>query len=714
MSKKPASLNDPQAKREAERYDNPIVSREAIIEYLEQKGRAVSFKHLANKFTPKDRERADALKRRLGAMVRDGQLFANRRGSYVIVKQLDLVAGRVDIARDGFGFLVPDEKGRDDIFLPAREVRALMPGDRVLVRPVVNPAQGKTHGVVAEVLERRRTRLVGRYLEEEGICFVSPLDRRIPQDVIVKREDQMPQPGEYVSVELVAQPGKRQQPIGRIVEILGDASLAGMEKEIAIREHGLPHQWPEGMDALLNAMPDTVSSEGRKDFRMQPFVTIDGEDARDFDDAVYVVQGKNGRFTLFVAIADVSHYVKPGTCLDQEAALRTTSVYFPGAVIPMLPERLSNDLCSIKPEVDRYAVIAELEIDAQGQRVSQSFYRGVIRSHARLTYTQVAQVLDSEQQDHAFYPQLKALSALFDVLYAARQERGAIDFETTETCIHFNDVGKIDQIRPVVRNRAHRIIEECMLIANVAVAEFLRAKSAPMLYRVHPTPAQQDIEQLRASLRPLNISLPGQDQPHAKDYCAVLNQAKTRADQKVIQRMVMRSLPPAIYQTQPDNHFGLAYDHYTHFTSPIRRYPDLLIHRALLSAINAGEDPPVADGLAAIGKLCSENERRADLAARDATDWLKCHYLLDKIGQVFHGSIATVTRFGVFVTLDEIYVDGLVHITALKNDYYHYDESQMQLVGRRYGEVYTVGQPLKIRVVGVNLDERSIDFALEA
>lgn len=716
MPKKPNLPKDPHAAREAKKYDKPIASRELILEYLEKKGRAVSFKNLEKRFTANDSQRTDALRRRLGAMVRDGQLLANRRGSYVIAQQLDLVAGRVDIARDGYGFLIPDKKGADDIFLPAREVSALMPGDRVLVRPIKKPGERKVHGVVAEVIERCRTKVVGRYLEEKGICLVSPLDRRIPQDVIVQRVEVMPLPGEYVLVELLAQPGKRQQSIGRIVEVLGDAANSGMEVEIAIREHGLPHEWPPGIDAELKAIGDQIDQTEagkRKDLRSLPFVTIDGEDAKDFDDAVYASQNPDGGWVLQVAIADVSHYVKPGSVLDDEGQNRTTSVYFPGSVIPMLPEQLSNGLCSLRPDEDRLVLVAKLDIDAQGRLQNTEVFKSVIRSHARLTYTKVAQVLETQDTSHARYKELTVLSGLFDVLNEARAKRGAIEFESRETKIHFNDDGKIDVIKPVVRNKAHRIIEECMLIANVAVAEYLRTRKAPIVYRVHPTPALEQVKALREGLVGLGLSLGGGEEPHAKDYTKVLNQAKGRKDETIIQTKVLRSLPPAVYQTQPDNHFGLAYDHYVHFTSPIRRYPDLLIHRALVASFDGKEAIAPKEGLNTLAARASENERRADLAARDATDWLKCHFMLDKIGEVHTGKISAVTSFGVFVTLKDIYVEGLVHITALKNDYYTFEPEKMRLVGRKAGMVYQLGDEMQVRVVRVDLDERNIDLALE-
>lgn len=721
MSKTP-SQQDPFREREAQKYENPIPSREFIMELLEQHGVPLDNRQIAKALKLRDPERLDALSRRLRAMERDGQLMRNRRGGYGLISKMDLIAGRVIGHPDGFGFLVPDEGG-DDLFLSAREMQGLFHGDRAVVRVAGVDRRGRREGALVEVLERNTQRAVGRYHVEGGVGFVVPDNKRIVHEILVPQEQAYgAHHGQIVTVQIIEQPTRYRQAIGRVIEILGDHMAPGMEIDVAIRAHQLPLEWSLLVQDEAERLPPVVPEEakqGRTDLRSLPLVTIDGDDSMDFDDAVYAEpRGKGWR--LVVAIADVSHYVSPGTALDAEARSRGNSVYFPGRVIPMLPEQLSNGLCSLNPQVDRLCMVCDMEVSAAGILRDYTFYPAVMRSAARLTYTKVAAMLvDGDAALRAEYsavvPHLEHLYALFQALNAQRQKRGAIDFDTTETRIVFGAGRKIESVVPVVRNDAHRLIEECMLLANVATADFLSKAKVSIVYRVHEGPTQEKLTNLREFLRELGLSLGGGDQPQARHYAALLQQISARPDAHLIQTVLLRSLSQATYSPDNQGHFGLAYDAYTHFTSPIRRYPDLLVHRAILHVLS-GKRPDTFryghDDMVALGEHCSMTERRADEATRDAVDWLKCEYMLDKVGEVYEGIVTGVTGFGLFVELNDIYVEGLVHVTSLRNDYYHFDPAHHRLVGERTHQIYRLADKLKVRVLRVDLDERKIDFEL--
>ena len=495
----------------------------------------------------------------------------------------------------------------------------------------------------------------------------------------------------------------------------------GMEIEVAILAHGIPSKWPDDVTSIVSKIPLRVDPEqlqGRTDLRHLPFVTIDGEDAKDFDDAVYCYPKAKGGYQLYVAIADVSHYVAIGSPLDKEAARRGNSVYFPGKVVPMLPEALSNGICSLNPHVDRLCMVVEMAITDDGKINRSRFYRGVIHSQARLTYTQVSQWLIDGHTDekHAeLLPMLQTLHTLYGILYKTRKIRGAMDFDTTETRIEFDENRKIQRIVPVIRNDAHKLIEECMLAANVATARFLEKARIPTLYRVHPAPEEDKIIGLRKFLGELGLQLGGGKKPNPKDFQTTLSAIGDRPEKHLIETVMLRSLKQAQYIEANDGHFGLAYSAYTHFTSPIRRYPDLLIHRAVGYLIDNQDVETfnyTEDDMSRLGKHCSATERRADEATREVVSWLKCEYMQDKLGQVFPGRISAVTGFGIFVELDDIYVEGLVHVTSLKNDYYTFDAVKHRLVGERGGQVYRLGDKMTVLVARVDLDERKIDFEL--
>ena len=718
MSDKYHKSKDPFIKREQEQYGTPVPSREYIINFLDGFGKPVPAKKIIQGFDLKSDDEREGLRRRLIAMTRDGQIIANRRGSYGLVSKMELVRGRVLTHRDGFGFLIPDDGG-DDIFMPARQVRGVFTDDVVLVR-VISGGARRREGVIVEVLERNTHQVVGRYYNDEGVGYVDPDNKAIPLDISIPPGNEGgAENGQFVVAEILGQPGKRRGPHGRVIAILGDHLTPGMEVELAIRSHELPFEWSEAVLQEAGSYQAEVTEKdkaGRNDLRHLPFVTIDGEDAQDFDDAIYCKPVKGKGWTLWVAIADVSHYVRTDSALDKEAKARGNSAYFPAKVIPMLPETLSNNLCSLKPEVDRLVLVCEMDIDEQGVIEDFRFSEAVIHSHARLTYTEVSAMIDGKKtQNHQFYKHLKPMYQLYKKLLRRRLLRGAMEFNTTDTQIHFDDKGKIDCIKPTQRNEAHRLIEEAMLAANVCTAKWLAKHKMPFLYRVHEGPQESKLIALRDFLKAFSLRLSGGTKPHAMDYAKLLERVHKRPDAHLIQMVMLRSLQQALYLPDNAGHFGLAYDEYCHFTSPIRRYPDLLVHRAIKHVLQGRKPkkfPYDQHAMLEIGEHCSMTERRADRATREATDWLKCEYMQDKVGEVFDGRITEVTGFGVFAELDEIYVQGLLHVTSLKNDYYHHDQTHHLLRGKRGGHVYRLGDPIKVLVARVDLDKRKIDFDL--
>ena len=715
-------VKDPFAEREAEKYERPIPSRELILEVLKEQGRPAKLEELADFLGVLDADDVESLRRRLQAMERDGQLLRNRRDRYCVVNRKDLTTGRVLGHPDGFGFLRPDDGG-EDLFLSPREMRSLMHDDRVVVSVTGIDRRGRREGTVVEVLERNTTRVVGRLYIEQGIAFVVPGQKNLIHEILIPESlvgDA--QAGQIVVTEIIEQPTLRREPIGKVIEVLGEHMAPGMEIEVAIRGYDLPHEWPDEVLAETAGLSPHVvidEPERRVDLRHLPLVTIDGEDARDFDDAVYCERTAKG-WKLYVAIADVSHYVRPGSALDQEAMRRGNSVYFPQRVIPMLPEVLSNGLCSLNPEEDRLCMVCEMNVNASGSVMRSRFYQGIMRSHARLTYTEVAKILVENDKGlrrarRSLVPHLEELFALYKRLRWAREERGAIDFESRESRIIFGDGKKIERIVPTERNDAHRLIEECMILANQCAARFLGRAKVPHILRIHDGPTAEKLADLRMFLGEVGLSLGGGDKPEPMDYYRLLEKIVSRPDEHLIQTVLLRSLSQAVYSPEKKGHFGLALDSYTHFTSPIRRYPDLLVHRGIVHAA-AGVTPEEfrysVNDLVLLGEQCSSTERRADEATRDVVNWLKCEYMLDKLGQEFDGVIAAVTSFGFFVELREIFIDGLVHISSLDRDFFHYDPVGHRLIGERSGVRYRLGDPVRVIVARVDLDERKIDLEL--
>ena len=675
---------------------------------------------------------------------------------------LDEFDGTVQGHRDGHGFVVRDD-GEPDIYLPPNEMRAVLHKDRVKARIVRQDRRGRPEGRVVEITERPPHAIIGRLLQESGVWLVAPEDKRYGQDILVpKTGTGSAKPGQVVVIELTEPPSLFGQPVGRVKEVLGEVDDPGMEIEIAVRKYAVPHEFSEACIALARTLPDKVRPQDKKhriDLTDVPLVTIDGEDARDFDDAVYCEPVKTGRgksaFTgwrLLVAIADVSHYVETGSAIDVDAYDRATSVYFPRRVIPMLPEKLSNGLCSLNPEVERLCMVCDMLVTTTGDVHAYQFYPAVMFSHARFTYTEVAAVLANTRGPEAakrktLVPQLLNLHDVYQALLKARAVRGAVDFETTETQIVCDDNGRIEKIVPRTRNVAHRVIEEAMLAANVCSADFIAQSKHPGLFRVHegPTPEKKDI--LRGYLKAMGVGLTISDDPAPGEFQKIAEATKERPDAQQIHTMLLRSMQQAIYTPINSGHFGLAYEAYTHFTSPIRRYPDLLVHRVIKATLakikyqlptlpipgeahaklgkrllsqkvkNPSQKPVkklTAEQLAweAAGLHCSANERRADEASRDVEAWLKCKYMREHLGEEFGGVVSSATSFGIFVTLDALYVEGLVHITELGGEYFKFDEARQELRGERTGIRYAIGTRVRIQVSRVDLDGRKIDFRL--
>lgn len=707
---------DPFLAREQQRYEFPLPSREWVIEILEAEGVPLSIAVLAEKLSIRADE-YEFFERRLKAMARDGQVLINRRGAVCVAEKLELVKCRVEAHKDGFGFAVPLDKQpkQADFVLYERQMRDLMHGDIVTVRPAGVDRRGRREGQVLDIIERAQTDVVGRFYIERGVAIMEPEDKRLVQPILLEPDsvaELQPKSGQVVSAKIESYPHNHQPAVARLSEVLGDYADSGMEIEIAVRKHHLPHQFSDACRKAAEKIPDHVRKsdlKGRVDLRNLPLVTIDGETARDFDDAVFAEKiGRNYR--LVVAIADVSHYVRPNDAIDNDALERATSVYFPRRVIPMLPENLSNGICSLNPDVERLCMVCDMMVTYAGNIKEYKFYPAVMRSHARLTYNQVWSWL-SDGLEHPYKEQIDTLYRLFKILQKKRSSRGAVEFESVETQMVFDDNGKIEKIVPVVRNDAHKLIEECMLAANVCAAEFLLKNKHTALFRNHLGPTPEKLATLREQLALTGLSLGGRDNPTPKDYAVLAEQFKGRPDAELLQVMMLRSMQQAVYEPNCDGHFGLAYDAYAHFTSPIRRYPDLTVHRAI-KAVLAGEKYNPGKSWQELGVHTSFCERRADDASRDVENWLKTYYMRDKVGEVFGGKISGMTSFGIFVTLDDIHIDGLVHISDLGEDYFNYRPEIMAIEGERSGVRFSMGDRVSVKVARADLDTSKIDLLL--
>ena len=722
---------DPFQQREAEKYENPIPSREFILAHLEKREKPARRDELAQELDITSEEQTEALRRRLRAMERDGQLVFTRRQCYALPERLDLLRGKVIGHRDGYGFL-RIENAKDDLYLSAEQMKFCMHGDIILAQAAGADRRGRREARVVRVVEPRNNQIVGRYFVDAGAGFVVPDDSRLSFDILIEPEHtQNARMGAVVVVELEKRPTRRAKAIGRVIEILGDNMGTGLAVDMALRTHEIPHDWPEAVEQQMAALSEQVPEKakaGRVDLRQLPLVTIDGEDARDFDDAVYCQKKRGGGWRLWVAIADVSYYVRPGTELDDEARARGTSVYFPSQVVPMLPEVLSNGLCSLNPQVDRLCMVCEMTISASGKLSGYKHYEAVMNSHARLTYTKVWNILQGNEELREQYAplvgDLEELHRMYQVLEQARAQRGGISFETEEAKFIFNADRRIERVERTARNDAHKLIEECMILANIASARFVEKYQEPALFRDHDRPSDDSIKSFRTVLSELGLTLSGGTKPAPLDYSALLEKISGRPDAEMLQTMLLRSMKQAVYDPENRGHFGLALTSYAHFTSPIRRYPDLSLHRAIkyLLAKNANElqGNTTATGgyhydmqqMLQLGQHCSLTERRADEATRDVADWLKCDFMQDQVGNTFSGVISSVTGFGFFVRLSDLFIDGLVHVSSLDNDYYRFDPVGQRLIGESGAHTYRLGDIVEVRVDAVHMDERKIDFAL--
>ncbi|MCF7222638.1 ribonuclease R [Marilutibacter chinensis] len=721
------SGRDPHAEREAARYANPIASREMILGLLVAADGPMTIEALAERLSLADEERFNALTARLRAMVRDGQLLQNRKGAYAPAEQMDLVPGVVIANPDGFGFLRPDAGG-DDLFLPPLEMRKAMHGDRVMACVTGMDRRGRREGAIVEVLERRLNRLIGRFTEEVGITYVVPDDPRIQRNVMIPADARSDaRPGQLVVAEITQPPDARRPPIGRILTVLGERLTASLAVQAALHAHEIPHEFPqavldEAADVPVDVDPGVAAR--RVDIRDLPLVTIDGEDAKDFDDAVWCEPNRRG-FRLVVAIADVSHYVRPGAPLDEEAQSRATSVYFPGFVVPMLPETLSNGICSLKPKVDRLCFVCDMQVGRDGEVVESRFYEAVMHSHARLTYTQVWNAVGDgiPEEDRAealaviggLLPQVQRLHQLYRILAKARERRGAIEFESGEVRFVLDNSGEVVQAGMLQRNDAHKLIEECMIAANVEAARFLLAHEVPAPYRVHERPPEQKYADLEEFLKEFKLRLPPWAKVQPRDFTQLLKKIRERPDATLIESVLLRSQSLAVYAPDNSGHFGLALEAYAHFTSPIRRYPDLMVHRAIKHVLSGAKPEKFVyspSQMAALSLQCSERSRRADEAQREVDERYRAAWMEQHVGGEFGGVISGVTSFGLFVELDESKVNGLIHVTQLPNDYYHFDPIRKTLTGERSGREFRLGDRADIVVMKASVEDRKIDFKL--
>jgi len=705
--------------RQSKPYKHPVPSPNDLVDFLTEAGKPLKADAILKAFDLKGQRMRSLLVDRLSAMVRSGQILENRRGEYCLTAKLDLVTGTVSGHRDGFGFVVRDDGEPDDVYLSAREMRSLFHGDRVAIRVVGMDRRGRAEGELVDVLERGTRQVAGQFIRERGIGLVIPDNSKISHRILIpKDESGKAKPGQMVVVDILDYPTQIEQATGRIVDVIGAPGDKGIATDIAIHSHAIPYKWPATVKEQVQDFGTEVpasSMDGRTELRSVDLITIDGADARDFDDAVYCMKADNG-WRLLVAIADVANYVSVGSALDKEAIVRGTSVYFPDRVVPMLPEVLSNGLCSLNPNVDRLCMVCDMQVSSSGKVSKATFFEGVMKSKARLTYTQVGDFLSGASTTSVpseLQASVRDLHDLYKAFAKQRGRRGAIEIDLPQTKFKLNDDGEIDRIEVVPRNDAHRLIEECMIAANVEAAKFLKKHRIPGLYRVHPKPDPDRFNDLRLYLTSLGLKVPHPDHVESRHFTKLIEQVKDRPDSAAITMAMLRSLTHAEYSPANVGHFGLALDSYAHFTSPIRRYPDLLVHRAIRHIIRGGK-PGKYDyapkEMERLGMITSAHEKRAEEATRDVEAWLKCQYMEQHLGDEFDGVITGVTNFGVFVQITELMTDGLVHVTSLANDYYKYDAGSQRLIGERSGHSYSLGEEMRVRVQRVDMETRKIDF----
>jgi len=705
--------------RKSKPYKHPIPSQNQLIDFLNEAGKPMKIQEISKGFSLKGQRMRSLLVDRLHGMVRAGQILENRRGEYCLTAKLDLVTGTVSGHRDGFGFVVRDDGEPDDVYLSATQMRSLFDGDRVAIRITGLDRRGRAEGELVDVLERGTREVAGQFIRERGIGLVVPDNSRISHRILIpKGEAGNAKAGDMVVVDILDYPSRIEQATGRIITVIGAPGDKGIATDIAIHSHSIPFKWPQAVLNEIKTFGEDVpdpAKQGRTDLRDVNLVTIDGADARDFDDAVYCEKAGSG-WRLLVAIADVSHYVSVGSELDKEATRRGTSVYFPDRVVPMLPEVLSNGLCSLNPKVDRLCMVCEMHVDDEGNVTRSEFYEAVMRSKARLTYSQVSMFLEGESKPalpQDLHSSIRELHTLYKAFAQARARRGAIEIDLPQTKFKLNKNGEIDRIEVVPRNDAHRLIEECMIAANVQAATFLKHHRIPGLYRVHPKPDPERFNDLRLYLVSLGLKVSHPDHVEPRHFTKIIEQVKDRPDSAAITMAMLRSLTHAEYSPTNVGHFGLSLASYAHFTSPIRRYPDLLVHRAIRHIVRGGKAGRYDYGpkeMERLGSITSSHEKRAEEATRDVEAWLKCQYMEGHLGDEFDGVITGVTNFGLFVQITELMTDGLVHVTSLDNDYYKYDAGSQRLVGERNGKTYSLGEAMRVRVQRVDMETRKIDF----
>jgi ribonuclease R len=708
------------AKKVARKYKHPIPNRTELLDFLKEAGRPMRLAALMDAFGLKGQKMQGLLADNLGKMLRAGQIIENRRGEYCLVERLNLVTGTVSGHRDGFGFVRRDE-GDDDVYLSAGQMRSVFDGDRVAIRIIGEDRRGRPEGKLVEVLKRGVREVAGQFIRERGVGVVIPDNPRIAHRILIARGAAgNAKHGQVVVVRILDYPTHVEQATGEIIEVIGSPGEKGVATDIAIHAHGIPTDWPDAVREQAgefgDAVPDAAKIE-RVDLRDTNLVTIDGADARDFDDAVFAEPSGKG-YRLLVAIADVGHYVVPGSPIDKQAIHRGTSVYFPDRVVPMLPEVLSNGLCSLNPKVDRLCMVCEMRVGPDGKVARSKFYEAVMRSKARLTYSQVSNFLTG-QTGHSVpkevQPDIRHLHEVFHLFATNRRKRGAVELDIPQARIQMGDDGAVRSIVAVERNDAHRLIEECMIAANVQAAKFIRKNRIAGLFRVHAKPSPDRFDELRLYLVSLGMKVPHPDHVQPRDFARMAEQIADRPDAAAIYMAMLRSMSHAEYTPKNIGHFGLALDAYAHFTSPIRRYPDLLVHRAIRHLVRGGKPGRYeysADRMEQLGEICSAHERRAEDATREVEAWLKCQFMDGRVGQEYPGVITGVTNFGVFVQIPELQIDGLVHVTSLGSDYYQFEPGSQSLIGERSGKRFRLGDALDIVVARVDLESKRIDFNL--
>ena len=695
------------------------LSAEELLQVMREEDRPLLLREILHRLGLQKEQRRGA-REWLRGLAEEGRVVRIRGNRYGLPSKMNLIVGRVKAHPDGYGFVIPESEEEEDIFISPRNLKEAMHGDRVVARIESVRKKGR-EGSVIRILERKTRKVVGKFMRAKNYSYIIPEDERILQEVFIPEgETKRARPDQIVVAEITQYPTERARPVGRITHLLGYPDDPDIEPQIIIHKYDLPHRFSSA--AIKEAQnfpltPPPPEYKDRVDLRGIPTFTIDGENARDFDDAVSIEKEKDGGMKLYVSISDVSHYVKGETALDNEAYFRGTSVYFPDRAIPMFPTEISNEICCLHPRMDRLTLTAELRYDANGEGRGIKFYSSVIRSDERLTYTWVRKMLvdgDSELKGKFkdLLPSLELMADLCRELRRRRAERGAIDFDLPEPTVILNLQGETEEVIRAERNLAHQIIEEFMIAANEAVAHFMEERGFPFIYRIHEPPKKEMIDEFRRFISQLGYKMRKDSDHSPKEFQRILSEVKGRPEERVVNEILLRSMKWAKYSAINLGHFGLASDGYTHFTSPIRRYPDLIVHRLLKKVLSKKEVKLPEEILANKADYLSNRERVAMEAEREILNRYRVRFMRDKIGEEFEGIISGVTAFGFFVELKNIFVEGLVRVTSLYDDYYQYHEKRYCLVGERTHKTFRIGDKVKVRVERVDLERRHIDFGI--